>query len=46
MVVGNKSDLEEDRNVSKQRGLDYAESRKVAFYEVSAKEGSNVNLIF
>ena len=46
MVVGNKNDLEEERTVSKQRGLDFAESRQVAFYEVSAKDGSNVTLIF
>ena len=46
MIVGNKSDLETERAVSKQKGLDFAESRKVAFYEVSAKEGTNVDLIF
>jgi GTPase SAR1 family protein len=46
MIVGNKIDLEEKRVVSKQRGLEYAESKKIAFYEVSAKEGTNINLIF
>ena len=46
MIVGNKIDMEEDRAVSKQRGLDYAESKKIAFYEVSAKDGTNINLIF
>lgn len=46
MIVGNKTDLEEKRVVSKQRGLEYAESKKIAFYEVSAKDGTNINLIF
>lgn len=46
MIVGNKIDLEEKRTVSKQRGLEYAESKKIAFYEVSAKDGTNINLIF
>lgn len=46
MIVGNKIDMEEQRTVSKQRGLDYAESKKIAFYEVSAKDGTNIDLIF
>ena len=46
MIVGNKTDLEEKRMVSKQRGLEYAESKKIAFYEVSAKDGTTINLIF
>jgi len=46
MIVGNKIDMEDARAVSKQRGLDYAESKKIAFYEVSAKDGTNINLIF
>lgn len=46
MIVGNKIDMEEQRTVSKQRGLDFAESRKIAFYQVSAKDGTNINLIF
>ena len=46
MIVGNKTDMEEDRVVSKQKGLDYAEGKKLAYYEVSAKEGTNVTFIF
>lgn len=46
MLVGNKSDLEESRHITKQKGLEYAEKNKIAFYEVSAKEGTNVDLIF
>ena len=37
MLVGNKSDLEEKRSVSKHDGFKYAEGKKIAFYEVSAK---------
>jgi hypothetical protein len=46
MIVANKIDLEEERQVSKQRGLDYASSKQLAFYEVSAKSGTNNELIF
>ncbi len=46
MLVGNKSDLEQNRKVSKQDGLSFAEKNRVAFYEVSAKSGTNVELIF
>ena len=46
MLVGNKSDLEEHRVISKQKGFEYAESNKIAFYEVSAKDGTNVELVF
>lgn len=27
-------------------GFEYAEKKKIAFYEVSAKEGTNIELIF
>jgi Ras-related protein Rab-6A len=46
MLVGNKSDLDNLRKVSKQDGLSFAEKNRVAFYEVSAKTGSNIDLIF
>lgn len=32
MLVGNKSDREENREISKQKGLEYAEKNKIAFY--------------
>ena len=46
MLVGNKVDLEGERQISKQMGLEFAEKKKIAFYEVSAKEAINVELIF
>ena len=46
MLVGNKSDLDNLRQVSKQDGLSFAEKNRVAFYEVSAKTGANIDLIF
>ncbi len=46
MLVGNKSDLDTLRKVSKQDGLSFAERNRVAFYEVSAMTGSNIELIF
>ncbi len=46
MLVGNKSDLDNMRKVSKQDGLSFAQKNRIAFYEVSAKNGSNIDLIF
>lgn len=46
MLVGNKTDLDALRQVSKQDGLAFAEKNRVAFYEVSAKTGANIDLIF
>ena len=46
MLIGNKADLEDERTVSKERGLELAEDKRMAFYETSAKTGNNVNLIF
>ena len=45
-VVGNKIDLVSEREIQTQTGEDYAESIGAPFYEVSAKEDSNVNELF
>jgi len=45
-LVGNKCDLEEEREVSVQAGQDLAKKWNVPFFETSAKTGHNINEIF
>mmetsp|Transcript_75414 Transcript_75414/g.182209 ORF Transcript_75414/g.182209 Transcript_75414/m.182209 type:complete len:214 (+) Transcript_75414:14-655(+) len=46
MLVGNKSDLSEKRQVSNQEGEDKAAQENVVFIEASAKEGYNIKTLF
>ncbi|GMM31814.1 Ras family GTPase [Martiniozyma asiatica (nom. inval.)] len=46
MLVGNKSDLEEERQVSKEEGLALAKRFDCAYIETSAKSGINVSNAF
>jgi GTPase KRas protein len=46
ILVGNKSDLEEDRMVSTQAGKELAQKFKCPFYEASAKNRVNVEESF
>ena len=46
ILVGNKCDLEDERQVKKEEGKDYAKKEKIKFYEVSSKEGTNINTAF
>jgi len=46
ILVGNKSDLEKDRQVKKEEGETFAESNNLFFLETSAKEGKNIFNIF
>ena len=46
MVVGNKSDLTEERTVTYSEGREWAEQRGFQFMEVSAVSGSSVNTAF
>ena len=49
LLVGNKSDLEDDRQVSAKRGKDTAENLEIGsenFFEVSAKTGAGCDELF
>ena len=46
VLVGNKSDLADKRQVSIEEGQELAEKYEMKFYETSAKTGKNVNDIF
>ena len=46
MLVGNKIDLSDQRKVSYEKGLEFAQSNNVNFIETSAKTGENVENLF
>lgn len=46
LLVGNKSDLEDRREVSFEEAQEFAEQRGMAFIETSALDSSNVDLAF
>ncbi|XP_065193367.1 ras-related protein O-RAL-like [Sycon ciliatum] len=46
IVVGNKSDLKEQRVVWESQGRDYAESNHLIYFETSAKTSENVTPMF
>ena len=46
VLVGNKCDLENERQVSREEGEEFAEKNKMLFYEASAKTGNNVENVF
>ena len=47
VLIGNKSDLEEKREVSKEKGQQFCELHQCAFFmEASAKKGDNVQNLF
>ena len=45
-VVGNKSDLFEDEEVKEEEARKYTESIGATFFQVSAKNGDNIELLF
>ncbi|MHA2294799.1 MAG: GTP-binding protein [Candidatus Hodarchaeales archaeon] len=45
-LVGNKSDLKQQRKVSAEEAQEFAAKKNMKFFEASAKEGKNVNTIF
>ena len=42
ILVGNKTDLEDERRVQREEGEDFAKELNIKFFEVSNKEGTNV----
>lgn len=46
MIIGNKSDLSENRKVSKEEASLKANTNQLAFFETSAKDNDNVELAF
>jgi len=46
VLVGNKSDLTDERVVSTEEGRKLADSHSIKFFETSAKENVNVNEAF
>ncbi len=46
ILVGNKADMEPQRQVPLQEAKDYADKMNFLFYETSAKTGNNVKLVF
>jgi len=45
-LIGNKSDLEDKRQVSYEEGKKFAEENNLVFYETSALNGNNKEEIF
>ena len=46
ILIGNKSDLEEQREVTYDEGKELADQNGIYFYETSAKNGKNVEEVF
>ena len=46
VLVGNKSDMQNDRAVAYERGKRFAEQLGLEFFETSAKENYNVKQVF
>ena len=46
MLVGNKADMPDKRQVSSEEGESLAKELELVFYETSAKDGTNVNQMF
>lgn len=46
MIVGNKSDLDDDRSVDQRKAKEFAKNKEALFLETSAKDGDNVNKAF
>ncbi len=45
-LIGNKSDLEDKRQVTEEEGREFAEENNLVFFETSALNGNNIEEIF
>lgn len=45
-LIGNKIDMEDQRKIPKEKGVELAEEFKIPFFEASAKSGENVDEVF
>ena len=45
-LIGNKIDIKEKREVTKEEAEEFAKLNNLKYYETSAKDGTNVDLIF
>ncbi len=45
-LIGNKSDMEDERQVTKKEALDFAKDKNLIFQEVSAKTNDNIDTFF
>ena len=43
LIIGNKSDLEEQREVPKNEAIEYAKEENIEYLETSCKTGENIN---
>ena len=43
LIIGNKSDLDEERQVPKDEAIEYAKEEKIEYIETSSKTGENIN---
>ena len=46
ILIGNKSDLDDERKIEKDNGEYFAEQNGIKFFETSAKNNTNVNDAF
>ena len=45
-LIGNKIDMEDQRKIPKEKGVELAEEFKIPFFEASAKSGENVDEVY